>query len=367
MDNKIVRSIKFNVSNMSSRAIRALRGDSSLLPVVVSDRGDDSEDEVSEEGDNEGGTRKSCGVELRRQSAFASMIDSDVDDSTSEIESSAEGDGQIEAKIVDPLQGGCKAGIGNAIDLNQNGNTKEIDNLDALLDEFKAKDTKISHGTLPNLPLSSSPYHEILDGMDRRDLDFEYTTRTSVLTAKRAPSAKASTKKNRQTLLFGPAREGWLRPPHYVGGGIGMSSYDCDNIPLPWPYNRRLDSGTEDTSGVGERHWFTFIHSEIYRKELHDYMYIQQTGDVNTLALFVAHHPFATAALLQLSTVMHQTNHSVEGLSLLRRCLWIYECSSLLSFARDLDGFCFIDTNRPENETFFKALFRLVQISHIAR
>ena len=141
-----------------------------------------------------------------------------------------------------------------------------------------------------------------------------------------------------------------------------MTSYDRDPRELPWPYN-----SIDLAEGYGEAdRWFTFMHSGSYQKDLQDYEHIQQSGDLNALFLFVAHHPFAVEALLQLVTVLYQTNHSHEGLSLLRRCLWIYERSSLPAFMRELDGTTLMNFDEEENTIYFNALFRLVKVSNVA-
>ena len=69
--------------------------------------------------------------------------------------------------------------------------------------------------------------------------------------------------------------------------------------------------------------WYRFMHADGYMRDLQDYNYIQQTGDINSLLLFVAHHPFVTNALLQLSNVLYETNQSQNGQSIVRRCLKI--------------------------------------------
>jgi len=160
-----------------------------------------------------------------------------------------------------------------------------------------------------------------------------------------------------------------VKPPNYVGGGIGMTTYDDHGPrPLPWPYNDSVgEQKGHVTAWTNEKRWFKFMHSDSYQKDLEDYEQIQASGDFNSLVLFVIHHPFVTDALLQLSTILYQTNHSQEGLSLLRRCLWIYESSSLLSFARQLDGGSFMDADHHENSTYFQGLLKLVKVSNIAR
>lgn len=63
--------------------------------------------------------------------------------------------------------------------------------------------------------------------------------------------------------------------------------------------------------------------------------------------------------------VLYRTNQSQEGLSLLRRSLWVLECSSISSF-RVVETSCFMDHDQPENASYFLALFRMIQVSGMA-
>ena len=145
-----------------------------------------------------------------------------------------------------------------------------------------------------------------------------------------------------------------------------MSNYSDESGPVAWPYSSEnqdesLEVATEHWQDP--KHWFAFVRSDTYSKDLKDYERIQNSGDVNALALFVAHHPYVVEALLQLAMVLYRTNQSQEGLALLRRSLWILECSSLPRF-RPLEGAaCFMDFDQPENASYFLALFRMIQIS----
>jgi hypothetical protein len=110
--------------------------------------------------------------------------------------------------------------------------------------------------------------------------------------------------------------------------------------------------------------WFTFEFSDSYQRDCADYEQVKASGDANMLALFCAHHPFSVTALLQLSSVLYQTNQSQEGRSLLQRALWVFECSFLNSFIKKTFGL--MDYDQLENEPFFETLFRMVRISHVA-
>ena len=334
---------------MSARAIRALRGSDDAL------RGADDYDDESSSVEQD---------PPRKSSAFAAMMDSDdEDESSSSSSSSIDGPGEpmkASAEDAAPTPRGTD-------DREGDGGEEDVveEDLDELIDEFQAQDVQHTQSTADDEGEVESVFGVVLSGLNVRDLDIDYSLRTALLgdsgDVDPLPQGRPSRRgvNARQTQLFGPPREGWVRPPHYVGGGVGMSTYDKDPRTIPWPY-------TTMDPPANPKHWYFFQHSDSYTRDCGDFKIVQQSGDLNALVTFVVHHPYVTEALLQLSTVLYQSNHSQEGLSLLRRCLWIYECSALLSFTRNLEENAFMDVNLSKNATFFKALFKLMQVSHIA-
>jgi Transcriptional repressor TCF25 len=320
---------------MSSRAIQRLREERGAP--VLDPQLDNIEEE--EEEDHERGQR-----------GFLAMMD-DSDSESEEEEAEDEEEGPIEPETKKE-ESNLDANIVSQKDYAVEG---EEEDLDALLAEFESKDEAFEE-TKP----SAAWFHVIVSNLDARDLDIDYVMRTLLL-----GGDEDSARRSRQSFLFGPPRDGWVRPPHYMGGGIGMTSYDTvESRQFPWPYHQK-ESSLEETQWRDPKQWFTFQYSDTYEKDLKDYERIQNSGDVNALALFVAHHPFVVEALLQLSMVLYRTNQSQEGLALLRRSLWILECSSISSF-RVLQKSCFMDYDQPENASYFSALFRMIQISGIA-
>lgn len=343
---------------MSTRAIRKLRGETSLIPSLsVGEGNNDDGLNSSDDEDEDHRTRLSA-----RSRVF--LLDDDDDDDT---DSSDSGDGShasaehqmvVEDASKEPGGGHISKGQSKVAVLDESIATEpEEEDLDAILSEFQAKDTQLERPIEEDHSSSRSPYSVLLEGLDPRDLDIDLSMRTSLM-----GGPTGAPRKNRQAQsVFGNPREGWPRPPHYVGGGIGMTSYDRNPTPLPWPY---CDSSLViDEEMRRTNQWYSFIHSDTYMRDLEDYRAIQSSGDINALVLFVAHHPFVAEALLQLSEVLYQTNHGQEGLSLLRRCLWVLECSTLLTFFRELDGSSHLDVDQPENVSFFESLFRLIRVS----
>jgi Transcriptional repressor TCF25 len=347
---------------MSHRAIQRLREErKTALPDADSDEDDEE-------------------TTLRRPVAasFAMMYGDNSESSASDEEDGSDADKQTEwpdskdntGSIADNSSGGItKSMVGRddqslvvepSCRKSKIGMSK-VEDLDTLLEEFKLEDkAPLTQAALEEN--QNSGKYIIVASMDVRDLDYDYVMRTSLLGSSR-PSEGTSRSHRRQAFLFGPPKSDWVRPPHYVGGGIGMATYDDDNHrrPLPWPYTSEV--GNVQHAPV---QWFTFIFSDSYDRDCEDFQRVKMSGDANAMLMFVAHHPFVTEALLQTSDVLFQTNQRQEAMALLKRVLWIYECSALPSFTK-MDGkICFMDFQQPENSFFFVALFRLVKASYVA-
>ena len=353
---------------MSHRAIQRLRAERESA-LAVEDASDDEEEEDHRLA--------------RKTTAFVAMMDSDSDDESSieaedDDEKSANHDIQqkqdvgsnITDKPVDDSEGDSKSDdqiipkVAPSAELEKGERQNDIhqgEDLDALLEEFKLQDKDPEQDCETSEKPQASWYGIVTSNMDIRDLDVDFVMRTSLFGSSAGESTPRPSRRGRQAFIFGPPREGWIRPPHYVGGGIGMSAYDISPRPLPWPYSQMKEG--EKSPGLDR--WFTFTHSDSYERDCGAYERVKASGDPNALVLFVAHHPFVTEALLQLAAVLYQTNQSQEGLALLRRAVWVYECSFLSSLAR-MDGRdCFVDSQQPENSLFFLSLFRLIRVSYV--
>jgi hypothetical protein len=336
---------------MSNRAIARLRQerDGLLSPDVVDE---EDEDESSDE------------EEEVKKPGFAFMMDDDDDESSSSSSSSDRGDDAIEEgpnKTTPTASTRAAAGSGATEDDDEED---EEQDLDALLEEFKVQD---EFGPVDDVGVdekTSSYYDIVTSNIELRGLDIDFVMRTSLL-GSNEDSAPVRNRRGRSQ-VFGPARDNWPRPPHYVGGGMGMVTYETAKQQppaIPWPYSEMKDG---DERCPESQRWFLFTYSDSYQRDREDLERIKASGDPNALALFIAHHPFVVEALLQLSTVLYQTNQSQEGLSLLKRALYTYECAALNSFLQVEERLGFMDHEQPINELFFVALFRLVRVSHIA-
>jgi Transcriptional repressor TCF25 len=345
---------------MSSRAIRALRGDSALPGLPTANLSDDDED--SEDSDAR---------QPRPRTAFSLQLlhdDSDNESSGSSAAADNESIVQVEEVVADTKSAEAERQLEDDAVIPSDVTIEKHEDLDALLSEFQGKDKSLpalQNRTEVNSEVTR-PLDFILKSLDVRDLDYDHSMRKSILLNRGGDSmpTQAHNQRPRKSPMFGPPGDGWIRPPRLVGGGIGMVSYDDNGSTwrAPWPYD-----------SMGDEHlvqnWYTFIHSDSYERDVTDYVtVIRQSGNLESLMMFIAHHPYVTSALLQLSTVCYQTNHTQQGLSLLRRCLWIYESSTLANFQNRIcsGSACYMDKDRPENVGFFQALFRLLQVSNNA-
>lgn len=405
---------------MSTRAIRALRGDTTrLIPstaaTAVTEEADNEDDTDEEEDDDE-----EINTPRNRAAAFTILNtdDSDEDDDEDDEEKNddkeqthernEEADHDDSSSVAaEAKQSSNKS---KPIDTKNHKSDEENDDdenedIDALVSEFQEKDLigEVGDGnddvgnndTKHSVTATILPFDLIVANMDIRDFDYQYTMRTSIVQfggdiddANEPQSTRGTTTLRPKILsnhhhLFGPPMDGWIRPPRYIGGGMGMLSYDDHStsggdlimVTPPWPYDNKNNDNNLDVSSstilLNPKRWYTFQRSDKVKRDVQDYFSIQQSnGDINMLIMFVAHHPYVPEALLQLSSVLYQTNHTAEGYAMLRRCLYVYETSFHINFINHIilqERTYFLDMYyRNENRIFFQALFRYVQISHIA-
>ena len=346
---------------MSTRAIRALRGDDTsklLLGGADAIEEEDSDDDESS-------------VEPPKRSAFAFLGESD-EESSSSSSSEEEDVSNSSSECKRETEENTKTAIAVPTTTAPQPHEEAEDDIDALLEEFQTQDAENelkAEGLAETL--EASPFDAILHSFDSRDLDHDFSMRVTLL------HETSTSRRKQQPLSFGSPRDGWVRPPRLVGGGMGMKTYadyeDGEQPSIPWPYNSLDENEADDVATAttqNQSRWFTFVHSEQNQRDRDDFAdIIQSSGDINALGMFLAHHPYVTSALLQYSSVLYQSNRSNDGLALLRRCLWIYEVSMLMGFRDRIatgNSCCFMDSGREENVDFFESLSRLFRASYIA-
>ena len=333
---------------MSARALRRLREDRDVAKTSeLDDVSEEEKDDDSEEGF----------VEKPKVSAFALMEDSSDEEEPDDEDSEEDTQGRIDREAANDAVARAR----NVKDNDDNDDTDEEEDIDAILAEFQED----QHFKIDDAEIETPYFAELINGLDSRDLDFESAMRNNLLgMVPEESSSNCNRRGGRQAFLFGQPKDGWTRPPHFVGGGIGMTTYEQHPHLVPWPYSLLHDE--EPDALKDPVRWFSFMHSDTYTNDMELYYEIQQSGDVNALASFVTDNPFIPEALLQLSKVVYQTDQSADALCLLRRALWVYECSALKSFLPNTTASCFVDCDQKENTPFFQSLFLLMQVSSIA-
>ena len=280
---------------------------------------------------------------------------------------------------------------------------EEEEDLDRLLDEFRQKDEESAIPKQGNEAVSPSDAETttraaamartsvITQHMEIRALNLEWSRRHALAGGggenRRHPSGSSNhnnninTSRSSASFLFGAPPNRQVKPPSLVGGGMGMTTYNHANPhaptsssgsstrrsattmepwSVPWPYNTTSVGWNSSPSD-----WYVFVQADSLDQEVEDYHTIQNTGDPNALLLFVIHHPFVTPALLQLATLFQQVNQNDQALHFLKRCLWVYECASLVRFSSS-SSCRFMDWTVDTNRGYFESLYRLIQVSRRA-
>ena len=342
---------------MSSRVLRRLR--------ERNDTGDDGLAEVKEDIDDE--DYESDDDNHGREAAFHLMLDDDSDTSSSDEEDEV-------IKNSDDLPGSKTDVKDDDISSSLNNDDEDID---AILSEFKEQGIEALDGNGHDSKRSfDAKCAVVLHGNDSREYNLDNTMRnmlngtTDVETLNDQRQGKRRSKHSQS--IFARQRDSWgKRPSSYIGGGLGMDQLDNskDKNEIPWPYNadRDNDSGEFITIPTEMQQWYTFQRSNTYSDRVREYQnYIANTGDINTMAMYIADNPFIVEPMFHFAIFFFSIGENEKGMQLLKRILWVMECASYGSFLhgheRD-DEVHLMDFYRGENQTFFQALFRLAQTS----
>jgi hypothetical protein len=150
-------------------------------------------------------------------------------------------------------------------------------------------------------------------------------------------------------LIFGIPKEDWIKPYSFMGGGIGLK--ECFII----------EKDNSNNNNNNKNKYFEFHYSKEYDKVNDEFNNVQNTGDANRLVIFLSHNPCHTEGLLQLAMIFARTGDMDKAGNLVRRTLYIYECSFIKQF--DFSSNCKMKSNIKANSIFFSTLFRHMQMS----
>lgn len=153
--------------------------------------------------------------------------------------------------------------------------------------------------------------------------------------------------------IFGMPKDEWLKPPSYIGGGVGMDA-----------------SASSEDMGSGDRllgsrlkgcRMYQFVWADEYVKINEEFTLIQQSGDANRLVTFLSRYHYHQEGLLQLAMVFARTGQMDRASDLVRRCLFCIQCAEAEGF-RPCTGTVLLNPAFYENKIYFAAVFRHMQI-----
>lgn len=208
---------------------------------------------------------------------------------------------------------------------------------------------------------TKNPLGFLLDSIDRKDFDLDFVLRNMMNGIQVDGGRK---KRKRSEKIFCQPRSEWgKKPDSFVAGGLGMefrkeSMNETTNNDIPWPYS------DNDLFLSTNLKFFRFKRSNEYANLIRKYdSIVSNSGDINTLAMFIADYPFIVEPLFQFSMFLFSVGENDKGIGVLKRCLWIMECAALPSFFdfESNDTMNLMNFDLEENKVFFNLLFRYAQ------
>jgi len=186
----------------------------------------------------------------------------------------------------------------------------------------------------------------------------------------------------RKYLFCNQPKDSWVKPPSFISGGIGMVKVSSmvHNVSVNHKNNFNDNKGTGGGSCLKEHHHrhgsiqpdkssydmdaflYSFEWSGEYLFLNKQYRYIQNSGDVNLLVMFLAHFPYHTAGLHELAMIYAKMGRIDRAFDLVRRGIYVYECSFLTSFKPIVTTNCRMDPKIDANRMFFTLLYRYMQM-----
>ena len=172
----------------------------------------------------------------------------------------------------------------------------------------------------------------------------------------------------RKYLFCNHPKDSWVKPPSFISGGIGMVKLssmnlkDCGGSCLKEHHHRHGSIQPDKSSYDMDAMLYSFEWSGEYRFLNKQYRYIQNSGDVNLLVMFLAHFPYHTAGLHELAMIYAKMGRIDRAFDLVRRGIYVYECSFLTSFKPIVTTNCRMDPKIDANRMFFTLLYRYMQM-----
>lgn len=220
-------------------------------------------------------------------------------------------------------------------------------------------DEQIAETTLLKAQVSSSEDAKVLMksdalSVDPNNLNIDAVFRRRFGSAQREQEAKQTRNRKDHALrtngpranvyrrsMFCFVQNDWpSKPPSYIAGGLRMV----------------LDSS------CGRSTTYKFEWSPEYVELQKKFEGVKNSEDANMLVVFLSQNQYHHEALLQLALIFAKCGYMDRATDLIKRCLYYFDCIRIDSFKPHL-GTCRMDPTVPENESYFLALFRYMQVS----
>uniref|UniRef100_UPI00358F9CE4 ribosome quality control complex subunit TCF25 isoform X2 n=1 Tax=Myxine glutinosa TaxID=7769 RepID=UPI00358F9CE4 len=124
-----------------------------------------------------------------------------------------------------------------------------------------------------------------------------------------------------------------------------------------WPRLARTGLSMESTSSKDGVHYFTFVHSKDYQNFQVRFWDAVESMEPNHIMALTNESPYHVDSLLQLSEICRLQEDQEMARTFLERALFSLE-SSFHPLFNLISGTCLLDYRRPENRSFFLALFK---------
>ena len=335
---------------MSSRFLRRLREEAEVNVIIAEDDNGDNDDDDDDDDDDD----EEHEIHRRSTFAFLSNIESESDSETDSNEDKEQVQSQVNRTQRESknekysLESGRKAQDAN-------------EDIDLILSEFHKEVLPMESKPISSPTVNSFSF--LLENIDIKDFDIDFVLRNMVNGIQADGNRK---KRKRGEKMFCQPRAEWGKKPEtFVGGGLGMefakTKIDKNaNDYIPWPY------GDSDLFSGVDMKVYRFHRSEEYANLIQKYeAIVSSSGDINTLAMFIADYPFIVEPLFQFSMFLFSVGENDQGIGVLKRCLWIMECAALPSLFdfESNDIMNLVNFDLEENQVFFNVLFRYAQTS----
>lgn len=242
--------------------------------------------------------------------------------------------------------------------ISKRGQSKKISQVtdDAAVDEYLqeiveknaqhlAELEQTSKDWLSSLPVSEELLHFQIDP---KQLDMDLLNRVRNPEAPRNVD-RANNMRKRKVLsnkrwIYGQPDDDWIKPPSFIGGGMGMSRVATESFPTVGPA-----ISTKAAPVIYQV--FSFTWSKEYQHLAWLYSIAKATGDPNYVVMFLANHPYYAEGFIDLAVIFCQMGMLERGMKCIRRVLYLYECASMEAF-KPYQGQCrlVVNTCNPSNE-----------------